>query len=100
MLIYAFKLLRRAIKKAEDETVTARMIHKMLAVSILVSYKFIEETTAWTLVEFSKLAGVSTKELEQMELAFVIEMLGFEVSINSTDLVKTKKCLIAYSKLK
>ena len=100
VLIYAYKLLRRAIQRVGDDAVSSKMIHKMLAASILVSHKYIEETEKWTLAEFSKLAGVSAPELEQMELDFVAKMLDFEVFVNLTDLAKAKNSLIAYSQLK
>ena len=94
----SFILIKRVMKQVEVDS--ALYVHKLFAVVLFISHKYLVDTEAWFLETFSELAGIKKKRLEKMELHLMKEVLGFKVYTSSEEFERAEKCLLAYAMLK
>lgn len=95
VLVYSFIYLRRLIRNSFLKD--AKTLHKLFATSVFVAYKYLNECDVWFLEDFSKLAGISTKELFSQELSFFVDLLNGESFVEDAEYSRGKHCLEAYS---
>ena len=94
----SFILIKRVMKEVEVDS--ALYVHKLFAVALFISHKYLVDTEVWFLETFSELAGIPKKDLEKMELHLMTEVLDFRVYASVKQFERAEKCLLAYAMLK
>lgn len=94
VLVLGYILFNRSMERARILN-TPFVTHKLFTACVFVSHKFLIEDGNWGLKEFSRIGGISEKELFKMEISLTVDILQFEIytdereySRNVQDLLK------------
>jgi hypothetical protein len=81
--VAALVYIDRIVKRQPDFAITPLSIHRLLAVSIVVSVKFMEDTF-YSNAYYGKVCGLTVKELNALEALF-LRLLDFKLCISPED---------------
>lgn len=85
ILSHSLFLLRRLISKRSN--ISKSHLFPLIAGLIFISFKMVEEIEYFSLKDFSIISGIPVKRLKKIEKLLIIEILEFDVIVDSQSLI-------------
>jgi hypothetical protein len=69
-------------------------LHKLFSMCLYLGHKYGVDYEVWFLQDWAKLSGMELREVEQLEVLLVKELLGFEVFVKEMEFLKAERVLV------